>query len=345
MTSIGLVGTGKWGINWARALHRLAEVDFRWCCDLSESRLDWVRQQFPGVRTTTDIQQIFDDQKVQGLVIATSAPTHYKLAMKALDHGRHVMVEKPLTLTSEDAGNLVKHAREKNSIVMVGHLLEYHPAIRYIKSLLDSGQLGDIHYIYSQRLNLGTVRKDENAWWSLAPHDISVACRLLGQAPESVCCQGQAVVQPDVADVVFASLKFPDNRICHIHVSWLDPHKTRKLTVVGSNGMVTFDDTKPTYQVSVFDKRVSINNSFETYADWVSMHQGDIVFPQIKSAEPLLEEAKHFVECIRTGSTPISDGISGLQVVSVLEKGDESLRLNGVRVDIPKWSGPTRLAA
>src|ERR1700730_3561453 len=193
------------------------------------------------------------------------------------------MVEKPMTLVTGDSVKLVNLARLRNRVLMVGHLLEYHPATLYIKNMIDSGELGEVYYIYSQRLNLGTVRSDENAWWSLAPHDISVACRLLSEWPLSVQCRGQNVLQPDIADVVFATLEFPKGRIAHMHVSWLDPHKTRKLTVVGSRKMVVFDDTLPAYKVTVYDKGFQLNQNITSYADWITMRQGDIVIPKLPS--------------------------------------------------------------
>ncbi|MFL5242682.1 MAG: Gfo/Idh/MocA family protein [Gemmataceae bacterium] len=335
MTGIGIVGAGNWGSNWVRTLAALPEVDLRWCCDLNAKSLDRVRRQFPQVKTTSDLNDLLDDKELEGLVIATIAPTHLEIAGKALQAGKHVMVEKPMTLVTEDSVKLVHLARLHGRILMVGHLLEYHPAILYIKAMIDSGELGEIYYLYSQRLNLGTVRSDENAWWSLAPHDISVACRLLNGWPVSVQCRGQNVLQPDIADVVFAALEFPQGHIAHMHVSWLDPHKTRKLTVVGSKKMVVFDDTLAAYKVTVYDKGFQVKQKIDSYADWISLRQGDIVIPKIDTAEPLQREAKHFAECIRKQSQPVSDGQSGLQVVAVLEHGQRSLDRQGEVVAIP----------
>jgi predicted dehydrogenase len=335
MTALGVVGAGNWGSNWIRTLAALPEVDLRWCCDLNAKSLDRVRKQFPQVKTTSNLSDLLEDKDLEGLVIATIAPTHLDVASKALEAGKHVMVEKPMTLVTSDSVRLVKLARLRNRVLMVGHLLEYHPATLFIKNMIDSGELGEVYYIYSQRLNLGTVRSDENAWWSLAPHDISVACRLLSDWPLSVQCRGQNVVQPDIADVVFATLEFPKGRIAHMHVSWLDPHKTRKLTVVGSRKMVVFDDTLPGYKVTVYDKGFQIKQKIDSYADWISMRQGDIVIPKIDSAEPLQREAKHFVDCIRKQMQPVSGGESGMQVVAVLEHGQKSLEQKGQVVPIP----------
>jgi predicted dehydrogenase len=335
MPNLALVGVGKWGINWARTLARLPRTQFRYCCDLAENRLQPIKDQFPSVVTTTNFQDLLNDKSLDGLVLATTAPTHYKLAMQALKANKHLLVEKPLTLSSQEALELVQVAERHNCVLMVGHLLEYHPATLHIKQMIENGELGDIYYLYSQRLNLGTIRRDENAWWSLAPHDISVACRLYGEEPCSVQCRGQNVVQPNVADVVFATLTFRSGRIAHIHVSWLDPHKTRKLTVVGSRRMVAFDDTLPGYQLMIHDKSFIRRDQFETYAEWISMRQGDIVLPNIQAAEPLLQEARHFVDCIETGQRPVSDGRSGMRVVSILEHGELSLKRSGAVVEIP----------
>jgi predicted dehydrogenase len=325
MTPIGMIGCGSWGSNWVRTLAAMPDVELRWCCDLNEGLLARIKQQFPQAHTTSNIAEVLGDPTLAGVVIATIAPTHFDLSCRALEAGKHVMVEKPMTLNSSDALRLNRLAQERRRILMVGHLLEYHPALAYIKKMIDNGDLGEVYYVYSQRLNLGKVRSDENAWWSLAPHDVSVALRLLGMSPVSVMCRGQNVVQKKVADVVFGTLEFPGGKLAHIHVSWLDPHKTRKLTVVGSKKMVVFDDTLPAYKVTVHDKGFRLNQQLDSYADWVTLTQGDMVIPKIDATEPLLKEARHFVECIREGKKPLSDGESGAVNVAVLEHGQRSL--------------------
>jgi predicted dehydrogenase len=335
MTAIGMIGCGSWGSNWVRTLAAMADVELRWCCDLNEGLLARTKQQFPQVQTTTRFDDLIADPTLDGIVLATIAPTHFDLAKRALEAGKHVMVEKPMTLNTTDAVELARMAREQRRVLMVGHLLEYHPALLYIKQMIDSGELGEVYYLYSQRLNLGKVRSDENAWWSLAPHDISVALRLLGDCPVSVQCRGQNVVQKKVADVVFGTLEFAGGKLAHIHVSWLDPHKTRKVTVVGARRMVVFDDTLPSYKLTVHDKGFRLNDKVQSYADWITMNQGDIIIPKIDATEPLLREAKHFVDCIRKQAKPISDGESGALNVAVLEYGQRSLE-TGQIVAIPK---------
>jgi len=346
MTRIGMIGAGRWGSNWIRTLAGLPEADLRWVCDCNEQALERVADQYPAVKTTTNLEDLWEDASLDGVVIATIAPTHFDVAKQAILAGKHVMVEKPMTLTTAESIELTDLAAMRGRVLMVGHLLEYHPVILYIKDLIDSGDLGDVYYLYSQRLNLGTVRRDENSWWSLAPHDISVACRLLGKSPRTVQCRGQNVIQPNVEDVVFGTLEFPEGKIAHIHVSWLDPHKTRKLTVVGSKRMVVFDDTLPTYKMTVYDKGFSLNDDFDSYAQWISYHQGDIVMPNIKGGEPLKQEAAHFIECIEKRLTPLSDGLSGMQVVSVLEHGQRSLQRGGEVIPLPQQpSGELRKVA
>jgi predicted dehydrogenase len=344
MTAIGMIGCGSWGSNWVRTLASLPDVELRWCCDLNPGLLTRLQQQFPQVRTTTNVDDLFNDPTLEGVVIATIAPTHYQVARRALECGKHVLVEKPLTLNSQEAAALNELAMAQRRVLMVGHLLEYHPAILYIKQMIDQGELGEVYYLYSQRLNLGKIRSDENAWWSLAPHDVSVALRLLGDWPVSVQCRGQNVVQKTVADVVFGILEFPGSKLAHIHVSWLDPHKTRKVTVVGSKRMVVFDDTLPAYKVTVHDKGFRLTDKVNSYADWITMTQGDILIPKMDATEPLHREAKHFIDCIRKQSKPISDGESGLATVTVLEYGQRSLETGEV-VALPSREAMRRLAA
>jgi predicted dehydrogenase len=329
MTKVGMIGAGRWGFNWVRTLATLPDVELRWCCDVSPVSLENVRGQFPQVQITTRLDDLLDDATLDAVVIATIAPTHFEVAQRALLAGKHVLIEKPMTLTAADADALTELAERRRRVLMVGHLLEYHPVVRHIRHMIDTGELGDVSYLVSQRLNLGTIRGDENAWWSLAPHDVSVANRLFGAAPLSVQCRGQCIVRPGVEDVVFATLEYPGGRLAQFHVSWLDPHKSRTLTVVGSRKMAVFDDTAA-------QKLVVHDKGFAHTGDRVTLRQGGIEVPAVAAAEPLALEAQHFVDCIRSGRRPISDGESGTQVVSVLEYGQRSLALGGQVVAIPQ---------
>lgn len=335
---VGVVGVGSVAEKYIPQMQRLniprQRVDIAVVCDAKEDRRAVAQERYGLDTFTTDYREVVNDPSIDLVLVLTSMQQHWEIAKAAVEAGKHVLVEKPMTLTTRDAVELNRIARQQGRVLMVGHLLEYHPAVSYIKQMIDSGDLGEVYYLYSQRLNHGKVRSDENAWWSLAPHDVSVALRLLGGWPLSVQLRGQNVVQKDIADVVFATLEFPGGKLAHMHVSWLDPHKTRKLTVVGSRKMVVFDDTLPAYKVTVYDKCFKINQPVASYADWITMHQGDIVVPKMDATEPLLREAKHFVECVRTGQKPLSDGESGALVVSVLEYGQRSLE-SGLIVPIP----------
>ena len=266
--TVAVVGAGNWGKNLVRNFATLGDCELKYVCDLNESILDNCKRLFPTVTTTEDIQEVLNDSKVQAVVIATKASVHYDIALQCLEADKHVYVEKPLALNSEDAQELVDLAAKRDKVLMVGHLLEYHPAVLKIKELIDAGELGDVYYIYTQRVNLGVVRQDENAWWSLAPHDISVICFWMdGQEPVSVSAHGQSILQKGIEDVVFATLEFADGRSAHIHVSWLDPHKMRKMTVVGSKQMAAFDDMDAAEKVRLYDKGASVRQKFESYAE------------------------------------------------------------------------------
>jgi predicted dehydrogenase len=337
MTSVGMLGAGRWGGNWIRTLAALPGTQLRWVCDVSPAPLEKIRATYPHVKTTTRLEDLLEDPTLDGIVIATIAPTHFDVARRAILAGKHVMVEKPMTLTTHESVELTDLACLHHRVLMVGHLLEYHPVIRHIRNMIDGGDLGDVYYLYQQRLNLGTIRTDENAWWSLAPHDISVANRLLGGAPISVQCRGQAIVNPRIADVVYATLEYPGGKLANVHVSWLDPQKSRKLVVVGSRKMVVFDDAAE-------PKLLILDKGFHKNGTMVTLRQGATEQPKL-DGEPLALEAQHFVDCIRTGNRPLSDGEAGTFVVSVLEYGQRSLDQGGAVVAIPPFTPALRKSA
>jgi predicted dehydrogenase len=338
MTTVGIIGAGRWGRNWIRTLSALPGASLRWVCDVSAASLERIGLLPPGTQITSRYDDLLSDPALDAIVIATIAPTHTNLARQALLAGKHVLVEKPMTLTTRDAVELTELAQERQRVLMVGHLLEYHPVIRQIHTMIDAGELGDVYYLYQQRLNLGTVRADENAWWSLAPHDISVANRLFGAAPISVQCRGQNIIHANIADIVFAVLEYPGGKLAHVHVSWLDPHKCRKLVVAGSRKMVIFDDAAE-------QKLVIHDKGFTRSGPTVVLRQGETTTPNPDAGEPLTLEALHFIDCIRTGRRPISDGASGTLVVSVLEHGQRSLDQGGAVVAIPAFGSALRMSA
>ncbi len=327
MLGLAIVGTGYWGKNLVRNFNGIKGASLEYLCDANVDTVGRLAGLYPGVAVETSFQRVLDNRNVDATVIATPAATHFALASQALEAGKHVFVEKPICLEPGEAFKLVRLAREKKRVLMVGHLLEYHPGVRWIKNHMD--ELGHIYYLYSQRLNLGIVRKDENAWWSLAPHDISVILYLLGATPETVTARGAEYLRPGVADVVFATLRFGDGKMAHIHVSWLDPHKSRKFTLVGDRKMITFDDTEASEKIKVFDKGANLDPMDANYGDHITLRSGDVYLPRIDMTEPLKLECEHFVDCCLNDRTPMTDGMDGLRVVQVLAAAQESMRRGG----------------
>lgn len=321
MTGVGLVGVGNWGANWLRTLAGLPAADLRWACDLNLGLLAKINADYPTVRTTRSLDDLLLDPETHGVVIATSAPTHFVLAKRALEAGKDVMVEKPMALTAADAAELARVADAGDRVLMVGHLMEYHPAIRTLRGLIDGGDLGEVRRIESRRSNHGVLRTDENAWWSLAPHDLSMAVRLMGDWPTTVLSEGQNIVQKHVSDVVGAALKFPGGRVARIDVSWHDPAKVRELKLYGTKKWAVFNDMLPwDRKVIVYDRGFDVDAAGKV----VARRGGETALP-LDQTEPLVAEARHFIECIRTRARPISDGRSGTGIVAILEAGQASL--------------------
>jgi predicted dehydrogenase len=332
--TVAIIGAGHWGKNLVRNFATAARCRLRYVCDLNEDLLAKHKANFPFVETTTEVETVLGDGAVEAVVVATPVPTHFATAANALRAGKHVYVEKPLTSKAAHARQLIALASNVQRKLMVGHLLEYHPAVTYLKEMLDGGRIGPPRYMYTQRVNLGIVRQSENAWWSLAPHDIAVICYLLGSEPVSVAAHGQCYLQKGIEDVVFATIKFVDGKMAHVHCSWLDPHKIRKMTVVGAEKMVTFDDMEATEKIRVYDKGAAIKNGVgASYADIISLRFGDIVIPRVPGGEPLAAECAHFIDAILDDRPVRSDGADGLRVVRVLEAGQKSLAHHGEPID------------
>jgi len=334
MVGVAVIGAGNWGKNLVRNFASIKDAQLKYVVDLNEKTRASMAASYPKATVTADLATVLADASVDACVVAVDAPYHFDIAKKCLEAGKHCYVEKPLTLVSADAKTLVDLADSKGKKLMVGHLLEYHPAVNYMKKMIAGGQVGQPLYLYFQRLNLGIVRKVENAWWSLAPHDVSVACYLFDAQPVSVSASGHAYLQQGIEDVVFANLKFADGRMAHIHVSWLDPHKVRKVTLVGSEKMVVFDDMEASEKIRVHDKSAGNKKSIDSYVEAITLRTGDILIPAIGSEEPLKTECAHFIESISQDKTPRSDGQDGLRVVKVLEAGSESLRRGGEPVTL-----------
>jgi predicted dehydrogenase len=320
---IGVVGLGYWGPNIARNFSDLPGCELVWCCDSSGAARARVQERFPGVRLAQDIDELLSDPELDAIALASPVSTHGELARGVLEAGKHCFVEKPLAQSVVEAERAVAAAHASGRVLMVGHLLEYHPGVQKLKQLSATGELGDrIYYIYSNRLNLGQLRADENALWSLGAHDVSVVLHLAGEEPREAVANGESYVRDGVEDVVFCFLRFPSGLSAHLHLSWLDPHKERRFTVVGSRRMATFDDMALEGKVTIYDK--GFDEDARGYGEYIT-RSGDIFCPRIPNVEPLRVECQHFIECIRTGQRPQSDGESGLRVVRVLEQLQRSL--------------------
>jgi predicted dehydrogenase len=334
--SLALVGTGDWGANLLRNFAALPEARVAAVCDPSPERLERARKVVPAAVAASRLEDVLGLEGLEAVAIAAPAKEHGRLARLALEAGKDVYVEKPFTLDVREAEELVALARARKKLAMVGHLLIHHPAVKRLKTLVDSGELGAIRYVYSQRVNLGKARRDENALWSFAPHDISVMLHLLGGAPDEVSARGASFLQPGIEDVAFASLVWDDGRMAHLHVSWLDPHKVRRFTIVGDKRMAMFDDMEPVEKLKVYDKGIDPKEgAFTDFAGALTVRLGDVTAPPLETAEPLALECRHFVECVRTRATPLTDGEDGLRVVRVLAAADASLERHGspVRLD------------
>ncbi len=334
MINVGLIGVGDWGKNLLRNFANLKDCRVAFVCDPDEKNLKKAARQFPHLDFCQDYKNAIAEDQIQAVVIATPPATHFEIAKEAISAGKDIFVEKPLVLNSDEGESLCELAEGKNQILMVGHIMLYHPATLRLKKYIEQGELGEVRYIYSTRINLGKVRQEENALWSFAPHDISVILYLLGQTPLSVSCTGSCYLQSDIEDVVFLTMHFENKVMANVHVSWLDPHKDRKLTIVGSKKMAVFDDTKASEKVWIFDKGVDSNLDYNTYAEYLSLRTGDIIIPKIETTEPLQSECQHFLDCIKERKIPRSDGKEALQVLKVLVAAQKSLKMGGTPVEV-----------
>jgi predicted dehydrogenase len=323
---VALVGCGYWGKNLARNLYQMGHLD--WVCDASPKVLTSIRQTYRGVRTAPDAERALRDPKVKAVALAAPAAQHYALARQALAAGKDVFVEKPLALRVPEAEELVALAARRKRVLMVGHILEYHPAVLKLKELVDAGELGEVHYVYSNRTNLGKIRHEENILWSFAPHDISVILLLVGTLPEWATTSGQHYLRHDVADVTMTCLGFPGKPRAHIFVSWLHPFKEQKLVVIGSRKMAVFDDVVKEGKLKIFDKGIDWKDGLPVIRQTA---ESTLFFPE---TEPLREELAHFVDCVRTRSAPRTDGANGLRVLRVLDACQRSLEGGGAPVQL-----------
>ena len=334
---VGAIGYGYWGPNLVRNFveNPLSEVVM--VADLKKDRLAKIKASYPQVQVTKDYRDLFN-QNLDAVIIATPPPTHYSLAKECLEHGLHVLVEKPLTLKSLHAEKLIELSKSKDLVLMVGHTFEYNAAVHTLKKLIDSGELGQIYYVDAARLNLGLFSRDLNVLWDLAPHDISILKFILGRNPISVTAHGMPFVNEGIHDVVYMNMVFPDNILAHIHVSWLDPCKVRRVTVVGSKKMVVYNDIESLEKIRIYDKGVEKPPYTDSFGDFqLSYRYGDVVIPNIRLTEPLQKECQHFLDCINNHTEPQSDGKDGFEVVKIIEAAQRSLNRNGKHQEVIQW--------
>jgi predicted dehydrogenase len=318
--AVAVAGLGPWGANLARNFNELARL--AWVCDASEERLAGAAARYPAAHATMSFDELLADDGVEAVVVATPVPTHAGLARRALAAGKHVFVEKPMAMSADDAEELVALAEERGLALLPGHLLLYHPGVRKLKELVDGGELGEVLYVYGNRQNLGTIRPDENALWSLGVHDLSVILYLLGEEPSEVLARGESFLKEGVEDVVFCHLRFPSGKAAHMHLSWLDPHKMRRMTVVGKEKMAVFDDMELDRKVTVYDS--AAEPSLRSYGEW-STRTGDVYSPRVPNAEPLRLECEHFLGLVRGEGDRLAAARAGLAVVRALEQLQASL--------------------
>jgi predicted dehydrogenase len=340
VTRFALIGLGYWGPNYARVLTELEEAELAWACDIDEDALELVRSRYSGVRTTTDVAEILSDPSVDAVIVSTPTTTHATVSLAALSAGKHVLCEKPLAENTSECDEVIAAAEESGCILMVGHTFIFNPAVRRMRELIANDSIGRILYCHAARTALGPIRKDVNALWDLASHDVSILLYLLEREPLEVAAHGESYIRGDTEDVVFLSLRFEDSILANIHVSWLDPYKVRKVTLIGDRRMVVFDDVSPDEKLRLFDKSASYDApaaeargaDFGEYKAIV--RDGDILIPKVPATEPLKEQVRHFLDCCRDGVQPLTDAVFARRVVAVLEAGSQSLQQRGGVIEL-----------
>jgi len=334
---VGVVGCGYWGPNLVRNFRSLPDCNLKIMCDVSEKRLSHLRSLYPEVEGSADYGHMLNGINLDAVVIATAVKSHFPLAKASLLAGKHTFIEKPMASSAHECEELVDIARKNGLVLMTGHTFLYSPAVKKIKEIIAKGDLGEIRYISARRLNLGLFQKDINVAWDLAPHDISIIQHIIGELPSTVNCRGSAHITPGVEDVTTMCLSYPGHRTAIIHSSWLDPRKVREMTIVGSKRMIVYDDVAPLEKIRVFDSRVERPPHYDTFAEFhYAYHYGDVYAPYIKQEEPLKTECQHFLDCIKSGATPLTCGKQGLELVRILEASSESLKQGGAPIEFAK---------
>ncbi len=332
---VGVIGCGYWGPNLTRNFRFHDNCEVKWVCDLSEERLAYIKKLYPEVKTTKNVDDVTGDPEVDAVAIATPVRTHHEIAMKALHAGKHTFVEKPMARSVKECEEMVEVAEDRNLVLMVGHTFIYSAPVRRIKEIVESGDLGEIYYVSSRRLNLGLFQEDINVTWDLAPHCISIILYILNIPPKTVNCQGKAHITKGIEDVTNMTIDFPNGGFATVHSSWLDPNKVREMVFVGSKRMLVYNDTEPLEKIKIYDKRVERPPHYDTFAEFhYSYHYGDMYIPYVKQIEPLKVETGHFLECIEKRQRPITSGYEGMEVVRILEAATISLKSGGSRVEL-----------
>lgn len=335
MVNFGVVGYGYWGPNLVRNLFEVSETQVVSVSDMNPERLKLVKSRYPSIETTTDFQQLLDNPKIDAIAIATPVFTHYELALQALQSGKHVMVEKPMTSTSEQAMRLIDEAERRNLVLMVDHTFVYTGAVRKIKEIADSGKLGDVLYYDSTRINLGLFQRDVDVIWDLAVHDLAIMDYILPSTPCAVAATGINHIFGGTENLAYITMFFEENVIAHVNVNWLSPVKVRRTLVGGSKQMIVYDDMEPSEKVKVYDKGITINSTPDSlYKALVGYRSGDMFAPQLDVSEALKVEIQHFADCIRTGAEPITGGQAGLRVVRILESASLSMKQRGKLISL-----------
>jgi predicted dehydrogenase len=332
---VGVIGCGYWGPNLIRNFSQLRDSEVTTCADLAEGRLAHMRTLYPQVKTTREYGSVVSDPNIDAVVVATPPSTHFEIAIKALDAGKHVFVEKPLATSVADCEALLAKSKKKNLVLMVGHTFLYTAAVNKIKDLVKSGELGDIFYINTTRVNLGIFQEDINVLWDLAPHDVSILNYILDSKPEEVAAHGHSYIRRRVEDIAFLHLKYPKSIVAHVHVSWLNPNKIRETTVVGSKKMLVYDDVSSLEKIRIYDKGVTVLPHYDTFGEFqLSYRFGDIFIPRLDDSEPLKVACQHFIDCVKSGLEPRSSGQHGLEVVRVIEAANRSLANSGAVITL-----------
>ena len=330
MINVAIIGCGYWGPNYIRAFNSNEKSLIKTCCDLDLDRLKKIKDLYADIHLTSNYLEVLNDSSIDAVCISTPASMHYEMTKAALNYGKHVLVEKPFTLSTSHAQELTHLAKTLNKKLFIGHVYLYHPVIQKISSILRDDELGQLYYVYSNRTGLGPIRQDVNAMWDLAPHDISILLHLLNSVPKSVSATGSSYLRNKVEDVVFLTLKFPNNVLCNIHTSWLAPYKIRTFTMVGSEKMLVFDDVNPIEKLRIYDSGASIVKPHPSYDDFiVAVKKGDVSIPLIPWNEPLRMQCNHFIDCIIDDEEPLTNAHKATQVIQILERAQQSLNLHG----------------